>query len=99
MQVARRTWVWVQEALEAHRWVDSEALVVSAVAHLDLVGNRRQVNVSVAEIAIVTAIEIESAPGGRDRGTGIGNVDLIGTGAAPCGPPFLNSRLCGFVCA
>jgi hypothetical protein len=92
VQAARRTWVEVQEALEAHQWVGSEALVVVA-AHLDLVGNRRQVNASVVEIAIVivTATEIESAPGGRGRGTGIGNVDLTGTGAAPCGPPFVNS--------
>ena len=77
----------------AHQWVHSEVhpgLVVAA--HLDLVGNRRQVdvmNASAAEIVTATGI----APGGRVRGTGIENVDLTGTGLTLA---LLDSSTLGF---
>ena len=77
----------------ARQWVHSEAHPgLVAAAHLDLVGNRRQVdvmNVSVAEIVTATGI----APGGRVRGTRIGNVDQIGTGVTLA---LLDSSTSGF---
>ena len=111
MQVDRRTWVEAQEGQEGqaqeaqevqaqggHQWVDSEAqMAVAAEAHLDLVVNRRRVDVmSVAVIVTVTATGIESAPGDHVRGTGIGNVDLTDltdlteTGAEARAAPFDN---------